>query len=456
MSNTTPAGNIVVNTTPAGNIVVNTTPASNIAVNTTPASNIVVNTTPAGNIVVNTTPAGNIVVNTTPASNIVVNTTPASNIVVNTTPAGNIAVNTTPAGNIVVNTTPAGNIVVNTTPAGNIVVNTTLAGNIAVNTTPAGNIVVNTTPAGNIVVNTTPAGNIVVNTTPASNIAVNTTPAGNIVVNTTPAAYPDRSLSPAGSKETAFIYAVTSAGVVHAVTHACSSGNLTDCSCDMSKQGLSTPEGWKWGGCSDNLRFGVQFARQFVDAPEKERHKKFKRRRNLMNLHNNEAGREAVARLMKMQCRCHGVSGSCELKTCWRSIPTFPVVGDYLKNKYKTALRYKRKKRSSSSGRRDSRRRRRRRGRRKRRFLASKEELVHIHKSPNYCVQNLKKGILGTHGRFCNKTSNGADSCDLLCCGRGYNTQVVRYVERCHCKFVWCCHVKCKTCVTNVDVHTCK
>ncbi|XP_071514351.1 protein Wnt-16-like [Panulirus ornatus] len=259
-----------------------------------------------------------------------------------------------------------------------------------------------------------------------------------------------------GSKETAFIYAVTSAGVVHAVTQACSSGNLTDCSCDMSKQGLSTPEGWKWGGCSDNLRFGVQFARQFVDAPEKERHKKFKRRRNLMNLHNNEAGREAVARLMKMQCRCHGVSGSCELKTCWRSIPPFPMVGDYLKNKYRTALRYKRKKRSSSRRRDPSRRRRKRRGRRKRRFLAGKDELVHIHKSPNYCVQNLKKGILGTQGRYCNKTSSDADSCDLLCCGRGYNTQVVRYVERCHCKFVWCCHVKCKTCVTNVDVHTCK
>lgn len=48
---------------------------------------------------------------------------------------------------------------------------------------------------------------------------------------------------------------------------------------------------------------------------------------------------QAVARLMKMQCRCHGVSGSCELKTCWRSIPTFPVVGDYLKGKYSTTLR---------------------------------------------------------------------------------------------------------------------
>ncbi|XP_047482319.1 protein Wnt-16-like [Penaeus chinensis] len=260
-----------------------------------------------------------------------------------------------------------------------------------------------------------------------------------------------------GSKETAFIYAVTSAGVVHAVTQACSSGNLTDCSCDMSKQGLSTPEGWKWGGCSDNLRFGIQFARQFVDAPEKESHKKFKRVRNLMNLHNNEAGREAISRLMKMQCRCHGVSGSCELKTCWRSIPTFSAVGDYLKDKYNGARQYKRKKRSRSSRRRDrSRGRRKRRSRRNRRFPVGKDELVHIHKSPNYCVKDPKKGILGTHGRYCNKTSRGADSCDLLCCGRGYNTQVVRYVERCHCKFVWCCYVKCKTCVTNVDVHTCK
>lgn len=52
-----------------------------------------------------------------------------------------------------------------------------------------------------------------------------------------------------GSKETAFIYAVTSAGVVHAVTQACSSGNLTECSCDAEKQGQTTPEGWKWGGC---------------------------------------------------------------------------------------------------------------------------------------------------------------------------------------------------------------
>ena len=45
---------------------------------------------------------------------------------------------------------------------------------------------------------------------------------------------------------------------------------------------------------SDNLKFGLQFARQFVDAPERERHKKNRKFRNVMNLHNNEAGREVI------------------------------------------------------------------------------------------------------------------------------------------------------------------
>ena len=43
---------------------------------------------------------------------------------------------------------------------------------------------------------------------------------------------------------------------------------------------------------SDNIRYGIQFARQFVDAPEKAIQKKPKNVRNLMNLHNNEAGRK--------------------------------------------------------------------------------------------------------------------------------------------------------------------
>ncbi|XP_043230661.1 protein Wnt-16-like [Amphibalanus amphitrite] len=250
-----------------------------------------------------------------------------------------------------------------------------------------------------------------------------------------------------GSKETAFVYAVTSAGVVHAVTQACSSGNLTECTCDLSSEGRSTPQGWKWGGCSDDVRFGINFARQFVDAPE--RAKKDHDSRKLMNLHNNEAGRLAVRALMKMQCRCHGVSGSCELKTCWRTMPSFNHIGDFLKKRYRRSVEVASKRQRLRRKRRRYRDRRSQRGPRRR-------ELVYLDQSPNYCLHNPKMGILGTRGRECSKNSNGPDSCDLLCCGRGYNTEVVRRAERCHCKFVWCCKVHCKTCITMEDTHTCK
>lgn len=37
---------------------------------------------------------------------------------------------------------------------------------------------------------------------------------------------------------------------------------------------------------------------------------------------------KVVQSLMRVHCRCHGVSGSCELKTCWKTIPPFNEIGD--------------------------------------------------------------------------------------------------------------------------------
>lgn len=42
--------------------------------------------------------------------------------------------------------------------------------------------------------------------------------------------------------------------------------------------------------------------------------------------------------LMKMHCRCHGVSGSCELKTCWKFMPSFNEIGSEIKQKYGKAV----------------------------------------------------------------------------------------------------------------------
>lgn len=58
--------------------------------------------------------------------------------------------------------------------------------------------------------------------------------------------------------------------------------------------------------------------------------------------------------------------------------------------------------------------------------------------------------------RQCNKTSHGSDSCDLMCCGRGYNPYTDRVVERCHCKYHWCCYVTCRRCERTVERYVCK
>lgn len=250
-----------------------------------------------------------------------------------------------------------------------------------------------------------------------------------------------------GTKETAFIYAIMAAGLVHSVTRSCSAGNMTECSCDTTLQNGGSPsEGWHWGGCSDDVQYGMWFSRKFLDLPIRNTTGKESRVLLAMNLHNNEAGRQAVAKLMSVDCRCHGVSGSCAVKTCWKTMSSFEKIGHFLKDKYENSIQISDK----------TKRKMRRREKDQRQTPILKDDLLYVHKSPNYCVENKKLGIPGTQGRECNRTSGGADGCNLLCCGRGYNTHVVRHVERCECKFIWCCYVRCRRCESMTDVHTCK
>ncbi|KAG7251739.1 hypothetical protein CRUP_011585, partial [Coryphaenoides rupestris] len=137
-------------------------------------------------------------------------------------------------------------------------------------------------------------------------------------------------------QEAAFVYAISSAGVVYAVTKACSLGELKICGCDGLKRGRAGDEQgeFDWGGCSDDIHYGIKFAKDFVDAREW----MVKDARALMNLHNNRCGRMAVKRFMKLECKCHGVSGSCAVRTCWLAMADFRRTGDYLRKKYNTAV----------------------------------------------------------------------------------------------------------------------
>lgn len=93
-----------------------------------------------------------------------------------------------------------------------------------------------------------------------------------------------------GSREVAFIHAITSAAVVHSLASACRNGSLKNCACDPGKtRGTSRDSSgeFDWTGCSNNIKFGLKFARSFVDAKESET----RDARGLMNLHNNNLGR---------------------------------------------------------------------------------------------------------------------------------------------------------------------
>ncbi|XP_014257425.1 protein Wnt-5a-like isoform X2 [Cimex lectularius] len=249
------------------------------------------------------------------------------------------------------------------------------------------------------------------------------------------------------SRESAFIYAITAAGITHSVARSCRDGHLASCSCSRAPRPRDLHHEWIWGGCGDNLEYGYKFTQSFIDIRERE--KRYRRGSHdhgqaLMNLHNNEAGRRAVIKMAKVTCKCHGVSGSCSLITCWQQLPTFREIGDYIRDKYDGATEVKvnvRGKLQIKDPRFD---------------LPTANDLIFLDESPNYCVPNASAGSLGTQGRICNRTSDGMDGCNLMCCGRGYNTQKISVKQRCDCKFHWCCYVKCNLCTETVDVHSCK
>uniref|UniRef100_A0A3Q3K1V8 Protein Wnt n=1 Tax=Monopterus albus TaxID=43700 RepID=A0A3Q3K1V8_MONAL len=232
-----------------------------------------------------------------------------------------------------------------------------------------------------------------------------------------------------GSRETAFTYAISAAGVVNAISRACREGELSTCGCCWGARPRDLPRDWLWGGCGDNVHYGYRFAREFVDARERE--KNYPRgspehARILMNLQNNEAGRQAVYDLANVACKCHGVSGNKLIIDKYTNYVFLYVIQGKLELVDK-------------------------------RFNPPKpEDLVYIDPSPDYCLRNETTGSLGTQGRLCNKTSEGMDGCELMCCGRGYDQFKTYRHERCHCKFHWCCYVKCKRCTTLVDQFVCK
>lgn len=146
----------------------------------------------------------------------------------------------------------------------------------------------------------------------------------------------------------------------------------------------------------------------------------------------------------RLECKCHGVSGSCAVKTCWFAMPEIRHIADQLGQLYHSAEPV----------------RMRRAGSRDRLLissptgptLASSQSLVYSSPSPDYCSLLPPLQFNGTSGRAC----SDPNSCRHLCCGRGHVVRIRTYVDaRCSCKFQYCCYVTCQSCVRTVRELVC-
>ncbi|RZC00560.1 Wnt-10a [Asbolus verrucosus] len=180
----------------------------------------------------------------------------------------------------------------------------------------------------------------------------------------------------------------------------------------------------------------------------------------------------AVADNMQVKCKCHGLSGSCELKTCWRAVPDFRVVGKTLKEKFKSAVlvdqsnlanrdsqNFPSNQNSSSANQKKRKQRLRLKQwtpHKKKHKRGLRNELLYYEKSPNFCESDQSLDVWGTAGRSCNRTNSDHGSCSTLCCGRGYNLIKRRRTETCNCRFHWCCTVECQNCTIEEWISICK
>ncbi|XP_058803405.1 protein Wnt-11b-1-like [Phymastichus coffea] len=272
-----------------------------------------------------------------------------------------------------------------------------------------------------------------------------------------------------GTKEQAFVYAMSAAAAVWRLARGCALGNLAACSCATPPRreppaaasaliqtaagaaafapadlalgsGAAARSAFKWGGCGDNVRSASRMAKRFLQGaspqPGAGAQAKFL---HAVNMHNNRAGRRAVEQSLALECKCHGVSGSCSVRTCWRGLGASgpAAAGARLLRRYASAAEV----RPTSSGRLPP--------------LYHHNNLLYTTKSPDYCTEDKRRGSLGTYGRHCNASSTGYDGCEYLCCGRGYVTRAEEVLERCECKYYSCCYVKCKTCRNVIISHEC-
>lgn len=147
------------------------------------------------------------------------------------------------------------------------------------------------------------------------------------------------------------------------------------------------------------------------------------------------------------------------MRTCWKQLADFRIIGTHLRKKYKRVKNIKNLQNNFYFSNKVT---------HPKLTRISKHDLVYSEDSPNYCETDNSIGYLGTLGRECLKLEKGANrsslskfertSCRRICkkCGHKIGKYVFQEEHDCDCEFKWCCAVDCKRCTKNVTKYYCK
>lgn len=262
------------------------------------------------------------------------------------------------------------------------------------------------------------------------------------------------------NKELGYTRALIAASIVLSLTRSCSYGTNNVCGCSNTASLAShtatlenPPTQFIWRGCDEEVKFGFKVSKIYLESQDIQQDEASRR----IDTHNYEVGRIAIKKNMKKICKCHGISGSCQVNTCWTSVPDLSKVGEYLKRQYRLAAKVG----ATTAEETDI------VALNKELTAIGTDKLVFADASPDYCYENTKLGINGTLGRYCSKAKHRADgsevsrnerdSCDRLCtkCGYKIKRERLNTEKQCDCRFVYCCSVECKRCPHVEDTFRC-
>ena len=146
----------------------------------------------------------------------------------------------------------------------------------------------------------------------------------------------------------------------------------------------------------------------------------------------------------RLKCVCHGVSGSCSVKTCAREIPSIFEIGDILRAKYDEAVKVNvviAQNGDSMIQKVDR--------RREQEGAPLSTELIYVEMSTNHCSVDPEY----TTSRFCMPqseltavSSKFYPPCEDFCCSGTYESMTRTVVETCNCYFEFCCSLTCDSC----------